>query len=218
MGGTVGVATAGCPGLNWCVQETAAAPSLLYELPSILERLDLTQLFPVAQPLQVELGCGDASFLAEYARQNPTVNFLGVERLLGRLKKVDRKGRRLGLKNICGVRIESAYFLEYLLPANAAAALHIYFPDPWPKLKHRRFRLINERFPTLAWQALAPGGIAYLRTDDLDYFQQMTEVFAADKKFQPVETPASLAAVVTDFEKDFNAQGIPTQRAAYQRS
>ncbi len=199
------------------MQETAAAPSLLYELPSILERLDLPQLFPVAQPLQVELGCGDASFLAQYARQNPAVNFLGVERLLGRLRKVDRKGRRLGLKNICGVRIESAYFLEYLLPAHAAVALHIYFPDPWPKKKHRRFRLINERFPVLAWQALAPGGIVYLRTDDLDYFQQMTGVFAADQKFQAVETPVSLAGVLTDFEKDFNAQGIPTQRAAYQR-
>lgn len=190
---------------------------LIYELPSILERLNLNELFPIPQPLEVELGCGDASFLAEYARQNPATNFLGVERLLGRVKKVERKGRRLGLTNICGVRIESAYFLEFLLPPHCAAALHIYFPDPWPKKKHRKFRLINERFPTLARQALQPGGIVYLRTDDLDYFQQMTEAFAADNNFKPVETPAKLAAVVTDFERDFNAEGIPTNRAAYQR-
>jgi tRNA (guanine-N7-)-methyltransferase len=193
------------------------ARPLIYELPSILERLNLSELFPIPQPLEVELGCGDASFLAEYARQNPATNFLGVERLLGRVKKVERKGRRLGLTNICGVRIESAYFLEFLLPPHSAAALHIYFPDPWPKKKHRKFRLINERFPTLARQALQPGGIVYLRTDDLDYFQQMTEVFAADKNFKSVETPANLAAVVTDFEWDFNAEGIPTNRAAYQR-
>lgn len=193
------------------------ARPLIYELPSILERLNLSELFPTPQPLEVELGCGDASFLAEYARQNPATNFLGVERLLGRVKKVERKGRRLGLTNICGVRIESSYFLEYLLPPHCAAALHIYFPDPWPKKKHRKFRLINERFPALARQALQPGGIVYLRTDDLDYFQQMTEVFAADKNFKPVETPAALAAVVTDFERDFNAQGIPTNRGAYQR-
>ncbi len=190
---------------------------MIYELPSILERLNLSELFPTPQPLELELGCGDASFLAEYARQNPATNLLGVERLLGRVKKVERKGRRLGLTNICGVRIESSYFLEFLLPPHCAAALHIYFPDPWPKKKHRKFRLINERFPTLARQALQPGGIVYLRTDDLDYFQQMTEVFAADKNFKPVETPAALAAVVTDFERDFNAQGIPTNRAAYQR-
>ena len=193
------------------------ARPLIYELPSILERLNLNELFPIPQPLEVELGCGDASFLAEYARQNPATNFLGVERLLGRVKKVERKGRRLGLTNICGVRIESAYFLEFLLPPHCAAALHIYFPDPWPKKKHRKFRLINERFPTLARQALQPGGIVYLRTDDLDYFQQMTEAFAADNNFKPVETPAKLAAVVTDFERDFNAEGIPTNRAAYQR-
>lgn len=199
---------------------TAARPAkpLLYELPSILERLNLSELFSQQQPLEVELGCGDASFLAEYARQNPQTNFIGVERLLGRVKKVERKGQRLGLTNLCGVRIESAYFLEFLLPHHCATALHIYFPDPWPKKKHRRFRLINERFPTLAWHALQPGGIVYLRTDDVDYFQQMTEVFNADQRFKSVATPTHLAAVLTDFERDFNAEGIPTNRAAYQRS
>jgi tRNA (guanine-N7-)-methyltransferase len=193
------------------------ARPLIYEPTSILERLDPAKLFLKPQPLEVELGCGDASFLAEYARQNPDTNFVGVERLMGRVKKVERKGHRLGLTNLCGVRIESAYFLEFLLPYHCATALHIYFPDPWPKKKHRRFRLINERFTLLAHQALAQGGLVYLRTDDRDYFQQMTEVFQADTRFKPAETPSSLAAVLTDFERDFNAQGIPTHRAAYQR-
>jgi len=195
-----------------------APASLLVELNSIVERLDLAQLFPKPRPLEVELGCGDASFLAEYARRNPGRNFIGVERLLGRIQKLDRKGRRTGLANLRGVRIESAYFLEYLLPPHAASVLHIYFPDPWPKKKHRRHRLINENFPALARAALAPGGVVYLRTDDTDYFQQMTEVFAASKEFQKIETPAALAEVLTDFERDFNAQGIPTLRAAYQSS
>jgi len=190
--------------------------SLLVELDSIVERLMLTQVFPKPQPLEVELGCGDASFLAEYARQNPGRNFIGVERLLGRIQKLDRKGRRAGLANLRGVRIESSYFLQYLLPPNAAAALHIYFPDPWPKKKHRRHRLINEAFPGLARAALAPGGVVYLRTDDADYFGQMTEVFGASQEFQKIETPGELAEVLTDFERDFNAQGIPTLRAAYQ--
>lgn len=195
----------------------APEPTLLYELTSILERVDLPQLFPTPQPLHVELGCGDASFLAEFARQNPELNFIGVERLLGRVRKVDRKGRRLGLTNLRGIRIESAYFLEFLLPPHSAAAVHIYFPDPWPKKKHRRFRLINERFPVLARQALQPQGIVYLRTDDADYFEQMTAVFAADQHFRAVATPENLTAVVTDFERDFNAAGIATRRAAYQR-
>jgi tRNA (guanine-N7-)-methyltransferase len=190
--------------------------NLVYELPSIVERLDLTKLFPKAQPLEVELGCGDASFLLEYARRHPEWNFIGVERLLGRIAKIDRKGRRAGLANLRGVRIESSYFLQHLLPAHSAGALHIYFPDPWPKKKHRKHRLINEQFPALARLALAPGGVVYLRTDDANYFSQMTEVFAADKHFKPTETPAALAEILTDFEADFNSKGIKTLRAAYQ--
>jgi len=189
--------------------------NLVVQLRTILEPLDLAELFPQSQPLEVELGCGDASFLVEYARQNPLVNFLGVERLLGRIQKLDRKGRRLALQNLRGVRIESAYFLQYLLPAAVARALHIYFPDPWPKKKHRHHRLIGEAFPALARTALQSGGVVYLRTDDADYFQQMNEVFAAAAFFAPVDTPAALAETTTDFERDFNAQGIPTLRAAF---
>lgn len=194
-----------------------SAPSLIFDLPSIVEPIQFERLFPTPQPLEVELGCGDASFLVEHAARYPERNFLGVERLLGRIRKLDRKGYRAGLTNLRGIRIESAYFLEYLLPRNVTTALHIYFPDPWPKLKHRRHRLINDSFPALVWLALISRGVIYLRTDDEDYFQQMTRVFAADKRFQPVETPVKLAEVRTDFEEDFNARGIPTLRVAYQR-
>jgi tRNA (guanine-N7-)-methyltransferase len=190
--------------------------NLVIQLRSIVEPLAVAELFPRPRPLEVELGCGDASFLVEYARRNFTRNFIGVERLLGRLQKLDRKGRRANLENLRGVRIESAYFLQYLLPAHAAAALHIYFPDPWPKKKHRRHRLINEAFPALARAALVSGGTVFLRTDDADYFQQMNEVFDAAKEYKKAVTPPELAEIVTDFERDFNAQGIPTLRAAYQ--
>ena len=198
------------------MEKSCTAPAnLIVELNSIVKRLNLVQLFSKSQPLEVELGCGDASFLVECARRNPERNFIGVERLLGRIQKLDRKGRRAGLTNLRGIRIESSYFLQYLLPPHAASALHIYFPDPWPKKKHRRHRLINEGFPALAHATLAPGGIVYLRTDDVDYFTQMTEIFAASKEFKKTETPVELAEVLTDFERDFNAQGISTLRAAY---
>ena len=191
--------------------------NLIYTLPSIVERINLADLFPSGQPLEVELGSGDGSFLAEYARLHPGHNFIGVERLLGRMRKLDRKGRRAGLTNLRGVRIESSYFLEYLLPPGSAVALHIYFPDPWPKRKHRRHRLINERFPRLARQALAPGGMLYLRTDDGDYFQQMVTVFEPAREFRQVETPEELAGSLTDFERDFQLRGVKTLRAAYRR-
>jgi tRNA (guanine-N7-)-methyltransferase len=195
-----------------------AGMSLLYTLPSIVERIDLAKVFPRAQPLEVELGSGDGSFLVEYARLHPERNFIGVERLLGRIRKLDRKGRRAGLTNLRGVRLECSYFLEYLLPPGAAAALHIYFPDPWPKRRHQRHRLINERFPALARQALTPGGTVCLRTDDESYFGQMVSVFGADPAFRAVETPGELATLTTDFERDFQARGVKTFRAAYQIS
>jgi tRNA (guanine-N7-)-methyltransferase len=190
--------------------------SLVVELDSIVKPLNLAQLFPKQQPLEVELGCGDASFLVEYARRHPERNFIGVERLLGRIRKLDRKGRRDGLTNLRGIRIESSYFLGFLLPPQSASALHIYFPDPWPKKRHHKNRLINERFPELARAALAPGGKVYLRTDDTDYFQQMTEVFDENKEFEKIETPVELSELLTDFETEFLARGIQTLRAAYQ--
>jgi tRNA (guanine-N7-)-methyltransferase len=190
-------------------------PNLLYELPSITDRLDPDGIFPTQQPLEVELGCGDASFLVEYAGRHPERNFIGVERLLGRLRKLDRKGRRAGLSNLRGVRIECSYFLEWLLPPASVSALHVYFPDPWPKKKHRRHRLVNERFPAVARRALAPGGVVYLRTDDADYFAQMKAVFAQASGFCEIETPAALAELLTDFEREFQARGVATLRAAY---
>jgi tRNA (guanine-N7-)-methyltransferase len=190
--------------------------NLIVELRSIVEPLNLGGLFPASQPLEVELGCGDASFLVELAQQYPERNFIGVERLLGRITKLDRKGRRAQLQNLRGIRIESAYFLQYLLPPRSADAIHIYFPDPWPKKKHHKNRLINETFPGLACGALAPDGKVFLRTDDAPYFSQMTEVFDMDKRFQKIETPPELAVLLTDFEKEFSARGIKTRRAAYQ--
>jgi tRNA (guanine-N7-)-methyltransferase len=191
------------------------APTLIHRLTSIVERLDLAAMFSRVQPLEVELGSGDGSFLVNYARLHPERNFLGVERLLGRLRKLDRKARRASLANLRGVRIESAYFVEFLLPRHSVTALHVYFPDPWPKRKHRKNRLINARFTEIARQALAPGGIVYLRTDDADYFSQMTAVFAANPAYEPVDTPTELSAVVTDFERNFHMRGVATLRAAY---
>jgi tRNA (guanine-N7-)-methyltransferase len=190
---------------------------LIYRLDSILDRLEPAKLFPHLQPLEVELGSGDGTFIAQYAQRYPDRNFLAVERLLGRLRKIDRKGLRAGLANLRLVRIEASYLLEYLLPPESVHALHVYFPDPWPKRKHRKNRLVNARFTELAAQALTPGGAVYLRTDDPGYFAQMTAVFAANSQFLLAETPADLAGIITDFERDFLEKGVRTLQAAYQR-
>ncbi len=189
--------------------------NLFFVPASYVERLDYDAMFATRQLVEVEIGCGDGGFLAQYAPRHPERNFLGIERLKGRLGKLARRGPREGLTNVRLLRIEAAYFVEYLLPPASVTTVHIYFPDPWPKKRHHKNRLIQSPFVTLLARTLTPGGTVYLRTDDLEYFTQMLEVFGGASQFAAVETPDELRAVVTDFERKFNAQGIPTNYAAY---
>jgi tRNA (guanine-N7-)-methyltransferase len=195
----------------------AGAETTLIVPVSILHRLELDGLFAKKQPTEVELGSGDGSFLVQYATAHPEHNFIGVERLLGRLRKIDRKGRRAGLQNLRVIRLEASYVIQYLLPKNSVSAIHTYFPDPWPKRKHRKNRLVQTGFPEICADVLSANGTVYLRTDDEDYFKQMQEVFGGSSLFQEVRTPEDLAAVLTDFQRGFLKRGIQTKRAAYQK-
>jgi len=192
--------------------------SSIYQLPSLVQRLDMARLFQSVQPLEIELGSGDGSFIVDYAYRHPERNFLAIERLLGRLNKMERKIRRADLSNVRGVRIESGYFLQYLLPRGVAAALHIYFPDPWPKRRHRHHRLVNEKFPSLAHAALQSQGRVFLRTDDADYFGQMQSVLGSNPLFRVIAVPGELEATATDFERDFQAKGVRILRAAFEKT
>src|SRR5262245_55971474 len=117
--------------------------SLLISRPDITKRLDYDALFLRSQPVELELGAGDGGFILHYAALHPERNFLAVERLLGRLRKIDRKGRRAGLKNIRGIRLEGGYVLKWMIPPTSLSALHVYFPDPWPKRRHWKRRLVD---------------------------------------------------------------------------
>jgi tRNA (guanine-N7-)-methyltransferase len=190
----------------------------LVEPDSVLDPLDFPAWFGRPVPIEVELGSGDGGFLMRYAELHPDTGFVGVERLLGRIRKLERKAPRRGLKNVRGVRFDAPYLAQYLIVPATIQAFHIYFPDPWPKKRHRRRRLVNATLVQALHQALVPGGHVYLRTDDADYHSQMVTVFGGASGFVPCETPESLRVVLTDFEQTFLAQGKPTLRAAYQKS
>ena len=117
-------------------------------------RLERAGLCRDGRPLEVDLGCGDGAFLLAMARQFPERDFLGVERLLGRVRKVCKKLTRNGLANGRVLRLESRYTVEWLLPEASLARLHLLCPDPWPKLRHHRRRLVQVAFVEAVRRAL----------------------------------------------------------------
>jgi tRNA (guanine-N7-)-methyltransferase len=107
--------------------------------------------------------------------------------------------------------------VQYLLPRESVSAFHIYFPDPWPKRRHWKNRLVNEEFTDLLRGPLLTGGAVHLRTDDEPYFTQMLDVFARNANFTKIPTPPELLAVETDFERGFRQRGVSTRHASYQK-
>src|SRR5438105_2378990 len=142
-----------------------------FVLSSIIEPLDLTRLFGRVAPVEVDLGCGDGTFLVALAAQNPDRNFLGTERLLGRVRSVCRRIARLNLENVRVIRMESSYAVARLLPPSAISAFHVLFPDPWPKRRHHRRRLFTTEFLDAIDCSLERNGLLHLATDDTDYFR-----------------------------------------------
>ena len=177
--------------------------------------LNWEQVFENTAPVEIELGAGDGSFLLHYATQHPKLNLLGIERLLGRIRKIDRNAYKAKISNLRLLRIEAGYFLKYLPINHSVQGIHVYFPDPWPKKRHHKNRLINSMFVEQCKRVLTPAGHVYLRTDHVEYFEQMVSVFGASPDFELLDTPEQLKCIKTDFEAEFNQQGIRTQYATF---
>jgi len=160
------------------------------------------------RPLEVDLGCGDGSFLIDLARHHPDRDFLGVERLLGRARKVCRKITRNKLANARVLRLESRYVVEWLLPGNSVSRLHLLCPDPWPKVRHHRRRLVQPEFLTAVRQVLEPGGEFLFMTDHEDYFRWAEEQTAESGGFEllPWEEETFFHPK-TDFQIQWEAEG-----------
>ena len=134
-------------------------------------RYSVSDIFGTGETCEVDLGCGDGGFLLAMAEHYPETRFLGVERLLGRIRKVCNESARRGLSNVRGLRVESRYFLEWMVAPGSNSRLHYLFPDPWPKEKHHKNRLVQDSFIPVLHRALAPGGEVLFKTDHEEYFQ-----------------------------------------------
>ncbi len=158
--------------------------------------------------LEIDLGCGDGSFLIGMAEQFPERDFLGVERLLGRVRKVCKKITRRNLENARVLRLESRYSIEWLLPEASVSRLHLLCPDPWPKLRHHRRRLLQLDFLEAVWKVLLPGGEFLFMTDHEEYFHWAVEKIENFGKFEQLDwNDHSFFYPKTDFQIQWENEG-----------
>jgi tRNA (guanine-N7-)-methyltransferase len=181
-------------------------PSRLIELDSLTDFLDLEKIFERNAPLHVDLGCGDGSFLCALAQRMPDKNFLGIERLLNRVRASARKAATLD--NVRLLRVESSYAVRYLLPGESVERFYLLFPDPWPKRRHHRRRIVTPDFLGSIHAALQKDGSIYIATDDVDYFEMIKDVAESVHGFAigdgDVDLPPSRFGLI------FREKGAPT--------
>ena len=174
--------------------------------------LNLQEVFSNDRPVELDLGCGDGSFLVQIAEKFPDRNFIGVERLLGRVRKVCRKVDRLALENVRLIRIDSNYAMEWLLPAGSFSRIHFLCPDPWPKKKHaRRRQMCQLPFLRNLHSLLELEGELIFKTDSPDYFAEASEIqescsFFEEKEWLNSKKEESFYPL-TDFEIHWLEQG-----------
>ena len=189
----------------------------IYTPPNWLDPLDWPQVFSVSGPVEIEVGCGKGSFFLWAAQAMPTRNFLGVDRLLCRLRKVDKRIQRLGLCNTRLVRIEAGYLVAKLVPPASVAVYHVYFPDPWPKRRHHRRRLFTAEFVGHVHRTLQEGGAVNIATDHAEYFSTIRQLMEKNGGFHETAPTVLPEEARTDFEREFLAGGITVHRCRYVR-
>jgi tRNA (guanine-N7-)-methyltransferase len=176
------------------------------------EPLDFAALFGRVAPIEIDLGCGDGGFLAAYAALHPERDFLGIERLVGRVRSATKRAERLRLTNVRILRAETAHTVRHLLPPSSVVRFHLSFPDPWPKRRHHRRRLVNPDFLRDAAVALVPNGTVRIATDDADYFRHIREAIQRSCLFTRHDAGVRDEIPTSTFEERFRKLAIPIHR------
>ena len=177
----------------------------------LCQPLLLGEIFGNDHPVEIDLGSGSGKFLIETGLRYPERNFLGVERLLGRVRKTRRKACHRSLANVRVLRVEIDYAVRHLLLPNSVSRFHLSFPDPWPKRRHHTRRLVDEEFLGAINTALEPNGELWIKTDHVEYFSWIEKnVTLAGATL--AELPWEDEYPSTDFDETFAAENTPIYR------
>lgn len=178
--------------------------------------LDPTGVFGRKAPLVLEIGSGMGESTAAIAKAHPETDFIAVEvhgpGVGSLLKRIEAER----LSNLRLIRHDAVEVLEHMIPDGALAAIHLFFPDPWPKKRHHKRRLVQPAFAALAARKLAPGGVLHAATDWADYAARMTEVLGAEPRFMPLP-PGRGDRPETKFERRGGRLGHEVWELRYRR-
>ncbi len=170
--------------------------------------------------IELEVGSGKGLFLIDTAQRNPSTYFIGIE-LAAKYAALAQS--RLESQGISNARFLSADAVEVMcsdVPSGRLAAVHVYFPDPWWKARHKKRRVLNERMVVAIEKALEPNGILHFWTDVLDYYESSLELIAASTKLRGPEYVEERSAAHamdyhTHFERRTRLNGLPVYRSRF---
>jgi tRNA (guanine-N7-)-methyltransferase len=187
-------------------------------LGNLPEPLDPCSVFPSNQPVELEVGSGKGLFLRSASAAHPTTNFLGIEIAAGYARMCAGRLAVAGGTNARIIHGDAQRLVRSMLPDASLAAIHVYFPDPWWKARHRKRRVLSEPFLQHAGRVLVPGGRLHVWTDVEDYFTEAMETARRIGRFsEPEEEPALPAEhdldYRTHFERRTRMAGQPVWRA-----
>ncbi len=147
-------------------------------------------LFGNDNPVVIEYCSGNGAWIEQKAVQNPLVNYVACEIRLDRAKKIWAKAKKLPTGNLIVALAEGLLLTRHYIPAASLTAAYVNFPDPWPKRRHSKHRIISPAFANELARVLMPGGKIILTTDDVPYSEIMVDVFTSCSDFvSEIEAP-----------------------------
>jgi tRNA (guanine-N7-)-methyltransferase len=184
------------------------------DVETLARPIDWSELYGNDHPVELEIGMGKGTFLLEQAKSRPETNFFGIEWARWFWRYASDRMRRAECANAHTVRAEAGFFLSEFVPAGSLAVVHIYFPDPWPKARHHKRRLIQPAFMPQLARVLRDGGRLQIVTDHQGYWEENIEPAVRGSNLKVVEynRPGSAAEgefVGTNFERKYRRESRP---------